>query len=94
MQRKRGELVPIGDVLSDLGGPVKAIREASPQALHHFTRGVAPAGDTVEIVRVVDGRGHGHVAGVRIRASARFCAAHADNVPTRLSAARLFDGSG
>ena len=55
--------------------------------------GVAPAGDTVEIVRVVDGRGHGHVAGVRIRASARFCAAHADNVPTRLSAARLFDGS-
>ena len=56
--------------------------------------GVAPAGDTVEIVRVVDGRGHGHVAGVRIRASARFCAAHADNVPTRLSAARLFDGSG
>ena len=56
--------------------------------------GVAPAGDTVEIVRVVDGRGHGHVAGLRIRASARFCAAHADNVPTRLSAARLFDGSG
>ena len=56
--------------------------------------GVAPAGDTVEIVRVVDGRGHGHVAGVRIRASARFCAAHADNIPTRLSAARLFDGSG
>ena len=56
--------------------------------------GVAPAGDTVEIVRVVDGRGHGHVAGVRIRASARFCAAHADNIPTRLSATRLFDGSG
>ena len=38
MQRQRGELVLIGDALSDLGGPVKAIREASPQALPHFTR--------------------------------------------------------
>ena len=34
MQRKRGELVPIGEVIADLPGPVKAIREASPQALH------------------------------------------------------------
>ena len=38
MQRKRGELVPIGDALSGMGGPVKAIREATPQALHHFTQ--------------------------------------------------------
>ena len=38
MQRQRGELVPIGDALADLGGPVKAIRDATPQALHHFTR--------------------------------------------------------
>ena len=38
MQRQRGELVPIGDALSGLDGPVKAIREASPQALHHYTR--------------------------------------------------------
>ena len=38
MQRQRGELVPIGEAFGDLGGPVKAIREASPQALHHFTR--------------------------------------------------------
>ena len=38
MERQRGELVPIGDALADLGGPVKAIREASPQALHHFTQ--------------------------------------------------------
>ena len=38
MQRQRGGLVPIGDALADLGGPVKAIREASPQALHHFTQ--------------------------------------------------------
>ena len=38
MQRQRGELVPIGDALSGMGGPVKAIRDASPQALHHFTQ--------------------------------------------------------
>ena len=38
MQRQRSELVPIGDALADLGGPVKAIREASPQAVHHFTQ--------------------------------------------------------
>ena len=37
MQRKRGELIPIGDALSGMGGPVKAIRVASPQAVHHFT---------------------------------------------------------
>ena len=33
MKRKRGELVPIGDAL----GPVKAIRDDSPQAWHSFT---------------------------------------------------------
>ena len=38
MARKPGELVPIGDALAGLDGPVKSIREASPQALHHFTR--------------------------------------------------------
>ena len=38
MERKRGDLVPIGEAISGLGGPVKAIREASPQALNHFTR--------------------------------------------------------
>ena len=37
MQRQRGELVPIGDAFSELGGPVKAIRDATPQARHHFT---------------------------------------------------------
>ena len=37
MARQRGELVPIGDALSGMDGPVKAIREATPQALHHFT---------------------------------------------------------
>ena len=38
MQRQRSELVPIGDALADLHGPVQALREATPQALHHFTR--------------------------------------------------------
>ena len=38
MERQRSELVPIGDALADLDGPVAAIRAASPQALHHFTR--------------------------------------------------------
>ena len=38
MQRQRGELVPVGEVFSNLAGSVKALREASPQALHHFTQ--------------------------------------------------------
>ena len=38
MQRKRSELVPIAEAFSDLDGPVKAIRDASPQARHHFTQ--------------------------------------------------------
>ena len=38
MQRQRNGLVTIGDALSDLGGPVQAIRDASPQAALHFTQ--------------------------------------------------------
>ena len=39
MVRQRGELVPIGEVISGLDdGLVPAIREATPQALHHFTQ--------------------------------------------------------
>ena len=38
MARIRNGLVPIGEAISDLGGPVAAIRDASPQALHHFTQ--------------------------------------------------------
>ena len=38
MQRQRGGLVPIGDAVSGLDVPVKALREASPQVRHHFTR--------------------------------------------------------
>ena len=37
MQSKRAELVPIAKVVSRLDGPVAAIRDATPQALHHFT---------------------------------------------------------
>ena len=33
----RDSLVPIAEALADLPGPVKAIRDASPQARHHFT---------------------------------------------------------
>ena len=38
MARKRDGLVPIEEAISHLGGPVKALREASPQAVHHFTQ--------------------------------------------------------
>ena len=38
MQRKQGGLIPIGEVFGGLDGPVKTLREASPQALHHFTQ--------------------------------------------------------
>ena len=38
MQRKRGELVPVAEVIADLPGPVQALRKTSPQARHHFTR--------------------------------------------------------
>ena len=37
MVRKQG-LVPIGEAFGGLDGPVKAIRNASPQARHHFTQ--------------------------------------------------------
>ena len=37
MQRQRGELVPIGDALSGMAGPVQTIHEATPQARHSFT---------------------------------------------------------
>ena len=38
MQRQRGELIPVASILADLPGPVKAICEATPQSLHHYTR--------------------------------------------------------
>ena len=38
MQRKQDGLLPTREAFSGLDGPVTAIRNASPQALHHFTR--------------------------------------------------------
>ena len=38
MARKRNGLVPAGETSGSLGGPVKALREASPQARHHYTQ--------------------------------------------------------
>ena len=37
MQRQRDELVPVAEVIADLGGPVQAIRKTPPPARHHFT---------------------------------------------------------
>ena len=37
MQRQRGELVPIGEVVADLNGPVQALIP-SPPTQRHFTR--------------------------------------------------------
>ena len=38
MQRQRGELVPVGEVVADLPGPVQAIRKTPPPAQRAFTR--------------------------------------------------------
>ena len=38
MARKRNGLVPVGEVFGGLDGPVKAHRDTSPQARHHFTQ--------------------------------------------------------
>ena len=37
MQRQRGELIPIGEALADLPGPVQALRETPPPAQRGFT---------------------------------------------------------
>ena len=37
MQRQRGELVPVAEVIADLPGPVQAIRETPPPAQRGFT---------------------------------------------------------
>ena len=45
MQRQHGELVPIGEVVSGLDDVlVPAIRDDSPQALHHFTLAILHPG--------------------------------------------------
>ena len=37
MQPKRDGLIPIGEALADLPGPIQAIRKTPPPARHHFT---------------------------------------------------------
>ena len=37
MQRQRGELVPVGEVIADLSGPVQALRETPPPARRGFS---------------------------------------------------------
>lgn len=62
-------------------------RVAALKDAEYFTtsRGTAPAGDTIEIVKQVKG-GKNHEAGLIVRASARFCAAHTDkNAQKRIS---------
>ena len=39
MQSKRDGLIPIGEALAGMDGPVKAIREAAPPARRGFTLG-------------------------------------------------------
>ena len=38
MQRQRNSLVPVAEAIADLPGSALAIRDAAPQALHHYTR--------------------------------------------------------
>ncbi len=38
MQRQRGELVPVGEVIADLSGPVQALHKTSPPARRGFTQ--------------------------------------------------------
>ena len=38
MKRKRGELIPVGEVISDRISPLTGPPAVAPQALHHFTR--------------------------------------------------------
>ena len=45
MQRQRGELVPIGEVVTDLPGPVQAIRKSPPPAAR---RPLHPLADQVD----------------------------------------------
>jgi len=50
----------------------------------------APAGDTIEVVRIVRGA-RARPAGLVVRATARYCAAVRDQVKTRIPASRLIE---
>ena len=54
MQRQRGELVPIGEVVGGLGGPVQAVREARVvgKMLRFYTLGRADEAAIDEVLAV------------------------------------------
>ena len=76
--RLAGERAPDDDASSTLRVRYKRRIEALRAAglVVQDSQGAAPAGDTVEIVRVVDGRGGGRVSGIFVRATARFVEAY------------------
>ena len=55
MQRQRGSLVPVAEVVSGSNRPVKAIRDASLQAWHHFTRDLDPQANASAWLGIRDG---------------------------------------
>ena len=52
MQRQRGELVPVGEVIADLPGPIQAIRKTPPPARRGFTLARGLALDTRSLRRL------------------------------------------
>ena len=98
--RLAGERAPDDDASSALRMRYKRRIEAMQAAGLLVGGQAAPAGDTVEIVRVVDGRGKGRVSGIIVRATDRFVEAYRLGQDSKawelLPSSRLFlpDGSG
>ena len=74
--RLAGERAPDGDASSYLRVRYKRRIDAMRAAGLLVGGQAAPAGDTVEIVRVVDGRGKGRSSGIIVRATDRFVEAY------------------
>ena len=97
--RLAGERAPDDDASSALRMRYKRRIEAMQAAGLLVGGQAAPAGDTVEIVRVVDGRGKGRVSGIIVRATDRFVEAYRLGQDSKawelLPSSRLFlpDGS-
>ena len=77
MQSKRGELVPIGEVIADLDGPAPALRDGSPPARHSFT-----VADQVE--QLVDGQRSGRRREASWRELMALCSLPRSNPGNRL----------
>ena len=97
--RLAGERAPDDDASSALRVRYKRRIDAMRAAGLLVGGQAAPAGDTVEIVRVVDGRGKGRVSGIIVRATDRFVEAYRLGQDSKawelLPSSRLFlpDGS-